>query len=198
MAVASSSLAVGKNVPFTGAAVGAIAVQGYTGPFFGIAGMKLLREGVPCDKVVENVMADDVLKDNRQVFVIDATGKTAFWSGGALPQFAGIRQGEYYIAGGCGLEGQGTIDALGKGFESATGDLAERLLCALVAFDGVHEEPALESAALRISKNDPFPYIDLRIDSHDHPVNGLSRLLGMWRERVRKTPQGSEQNTHGQ
>ena len=45
--VASTGLAVGKNVPFSGAFVGAIAVQGYTGPFFGIAGMKLLREGIP-------------------------------------------------------------------------------------------------------------------------------------------------------
>lgn len=183
MAVASSSLAVGKNVPFTGPYVGAIAVQAYTGPFFGIAGMKLLREGMSAEKVVEEIMRGDPLKENRQILVIDAAGQTAFWNGAALPEFAGTRQGENCIVGGCGLSGERILEIILEAFSSTEGDFAEKLLGALAAFEKSPQDPPLESAAVRISKDDPFPYIDLRVDSHEQPVKQLAELFTTWRTR---------------
>lgn len=181
---ASTALAVGKNVPFTGAFVGAIAVQGYTGPFFGIAGMKLLRENMPAQRVVDEIMADDPLKDSRQVLAIDVTGQTGGYSGASLTPYAGIRQGENYIIGGCGLPGQDLIDTAAKAFEETRGDLAARLLRALEAMAGAMKESAFSSAAIRVSKTDPYPYIDLRVDSHPEPVNQLARLIDTWRKRT--------------
>ena len=96
IAVASSALAVGKNVPFTGAFVGAVAVQGYSSPFFGIAGMKLLRENIPANEVIDRVMTGDPLKEHRQMVVIDAAGKTAAFTGSSTAAHSGSHQGENY------------------------------------------------------------------------------------------------------
>ena len=179
--VVSASLAVGKNVPFTGAFVGAMAVQGYVGPFFGIAGMKLLRAGVSADRVIQAVTVDDLISDSRQILVVDATGRTAAVSGSSLPPFSGIKQGENYVLGGCGLDSESNLDAAASAFEAASGDLAGRLLEALLAFEREHRGLPLESAALRVSRNDPFPYVDLRVDSGREPAKRLSHLLSTWR-----------------
>lgn len=189
VAVTSTSLAVGKNVPFTGPHVGAIAVQGYAGPFFGIAGMRLLREVVPAEKVIERIMADDPLRESRQVLVVDAAGNTAAWSGASLPTFAGTCRGTDCIAGGCGLSGKELLDACVIAFEAAKGDLAERLLAALAEVEALYNGPELESASLRVSKDEPFPHIDLRIDSHREPVKHLARLLETWRKRNGPPPE---------
>jgi uncharacterized Ntn-hydrolase superfamily protein len=181
VAVASASLAVGKNVPFTGAFVGAMAVQGYVGPFFGIAGMKLLREGLSAERVIESVTSDDLLRDSRQILVVDAAGRTAAVSGSNLSAFSGVKQGEHYVVGGCGLDAESNLAAASGAFEAASGDLPGRLLEALLVFEREHRGLPLESAALRVSRNDPFPFVDLRIDSAREPVKRLVGLLATWR-----------------
>jgi uncharacterized Ntn-hydrolase superfamily protein len=178
---ASASLAVGKNVPFTGAFVGAMAVQGYVGPFFGIAGMKMLREGLTAERVIESVTSDDLLRDSRQILVIDVAGRTAAVSGANLPPFSGIKQGDHYIIGGCGLDAESNLAAASAAFEMAPGDLPARLLETLLAFEREHRGLPLESAVLRVSRNDPFPYVDLRVDSGREPVKHLAQILATWR-----------------
>ncbi len=191
VAVASVDLSVGKNVPFSGPFVGAIAVQGYAGPFFGIAGMKMLREGLSAEQVIASVMADDLFAYSRQILVIDAAGRTAFHSGTSLPPTVGVRQGEHYILGGCGLSGDAVAGAVAGAFESAQGDLAARLLAALQTFEAGHEGLPLGSAALRISKSEPYPYVDLRVDSHADPVAHLAELLSTWRSRQAPPPEAA-------
>ena len=182
--VTSSSLSVGKNVPFTGAHSGAVAVQGYSSPFFGIAGMKFLREQVNAQEVIARLLSGDPLKAHRQIIVIDVTGKTAVHSGAELGGYAGFRQGENYAVAGCGLSGEDVLNACAKVFEEANGDLAGRLLAALAAAEKKSTGTALESAAVHISKDDPSPYIDLRVDKHDEPVKELMRLFEIWRKRA--------------
>ena len=80
--------------------------------------MKLLRDGMPAARVVEEIMADDPLRDNRQVLVIDAAGQTAIFCGPRSRRSSGARQGEGYVVGGCGLPGQGLLDAAAKAFEA--------------------------------------------------------------------------------
>ena len=43
--------------------------------------------------------------------------------------------------------------------------------------DGAH----WESAVVRISKEAPHPYLDLRVDKREEPVKELSRLFEIWR-----------------
>ena len=180
--VVSSALSVGKNVPFTGANSGAVAVQGYTSPFFGIAGMKLLRENVPADEVIERVMTGDPLKQHRQILALDVTGKSAVFTGSEMTPHCGSQQGENYAVAGCGLSGEEVIKACARAFEETRSDLAGRLVAALAAAeekggDGAH----WESAVVRISKEAPHPYLDLRVDKREEPVKELSRLFEIWR-----------------
>ena len=183
IAVASSALAVGKNVPFTGAFVGAMAVQGFTSPYFGITGMKLLREGLKAQEVIDKILAEDILRDARQILVIDAAGKAAAFTGGAVEQHAGSRDGENFVAGGCGLPGQEPIDAAAEAFASSQGDLAGRLVAALSAADAKSPDGTFVSAVVRVSKDNSYPSVDLRVDKHSDPVKELARLLQIWRTR---------------
>lgn len=181
--VTSSALSVGKNVPFTGAHSGAVAVQGYSSPFFGIAGMKFLREQVSAQEVIDRLLSGDPLKAHRQIIVIDVTGKTAVHSGGELGAFAGFRQGDAYAVAGCGLSGEDVISTCAKAFEDASGDLAGRLLAALVAAEKKNTGTAFESAAVRVSKDASYPYVDIRVDKHSEPVKELARLFDIWRKK---------------
>ncbi|MCD6405623.1 MAG: DUF1028 domain-containing protein [Planctomycetes bacterium] len=183
VAVASSSLAVGKTVPFTGAFAGAIAVQGYTSPYFGIAGMKRLRDGLSADAVLEEIMAGDPIRESRQILLIDVGGQTATFTGSQLFDYAGSLAGHHYIIGGCGLAGLEVLRAAAGAYESCKGDFAEKLVAAVTAAQDESNRAPFESAALRISRDEPFPYIDLRVDSHNEPVGELARLLAMWREK---------------
>jgi len=182
--VASSSLAVGKSIPFSGAGAGAMAVQGLTSPYLGIEGMKLLRRGHGARDVIESVLMGDPFRQSRQLLVVDSRGGAAGFTGTGLPEVAGERNGDSFIVGGCGLSGEDLLGKCSEAFSSADGDLADKLLAALsVAASAEGNRAGMESAALRISKNDPFPYVDLRVDRHSEPVEELRRLLTLWRER---------------
>jgi len=183
VASVSNAPAIGKTVPFTGAFAGAIAVQGYTSPYFGVAGMKMLREGTPAGEMLERVLADDPLRESRQILVIDAAGHKAAFTGGALPQYAGSLEGETYVVGGCGLSGEAVLSGCAGAFEEGQAALADRLLAAVEA--GVSAEgggDSIVSAVLRISRDRPYPWLDLRVDRRSDPVGEIHRLLAQWRE----------------
>lgn len=183
MACVSSATAVGKTVPFTGAFAGAIAVQGYTSPYFGVIGMKLLREGLKAEEVLDAVLSDDPIRQSRQILTLDAAGQTAVFTGSALPEYTGALEGDRYAVGGVGLSGERLLSSCAKAFEKAGGDLADRLLAAIaVAAEGENRAVAV-SAVLRVSKDKPHPYVDLRVDRHEQPVERLAELLKKWRKK---------------
>lgn len=191
--------AIGKTVPFSGALAGAIAVQGYTSPYVGVVGMKMLREGAPANEMIESVLTDDPLRESRQILAIDSAGHTAAFTGGALPQYAGAVEGQGYVAGGCGLGSEQLPPRCMEAFEKCEGPLAEKLLAALeeAAKEETNREPAI-AAVLRISKDTPYPWIDLRVDHHVEPVAEIRRILARWRrqnidpgERVEKDAENS-------
>jgi uncharacterized Ntn-hydrolase superfamily protein len=80
------------------------------------------------------------------------------------------------------------VVALSDTFESATGDLADRVLSALRAAQAAGgDRRGQQSAALLVVRegagfrggNDR--YIDIRVDDHDQPLDELGRLLQLWR-----------------
>ncbi len=171
-------------MPFTGAFAGAIAVQGFTSPYFGVAGMKLLRDGVAAGDVIEKVLTEDPIRESRQILALDRAGHTAAFTGSALPPFAGSLEGDRYIAGGCGLASDSILGKCAQAFEESQGDFATRLLTAVaVAAGNDGNRAGAVSAALRVSKDQPYPFIDLRVDKHEDPIKVLSALLLRWRER---------------
>ena len=183
VACVSSATAVGKTVPFSGAFAGVIAVQGYTSPYFGVIGMKLLREGLKADEVLDAVLSEDPIRQSRQILILDAAGQTAVFTGSALPEYTGALEGDRYAVGGVGLSGERLLSDCAKAFEKTQGDLPDRLLATIaVAAKSQNRAPSV-SAVLRVSKDKPHPYVDLRVDRHDEPVEHLRVLLKRWREK---------------
>jgi uncharacterized Ntn-hydrolase superfamily protein len=68
-------------------------------------------------------------------------------------------------------------------FAAARGELADRLLEALDAGDAAGGDArGRQSAALVVVRDEPFPYIDLRVDDDAVPLAKLRQILGQWRE----------------
>src|SRR5260370_7034621 len=77
IAVATRFFAVGARVPHIAAGHGAIATQALVNPYYGIDGVKMLREGKsPRDTIVALTAADDG-RESRQLHIMDAQRQIA-------------------------------------------------------------------------------------------------------------------------
>lgn len=187
IAVQSKFLAVGAVVPWARAGVGAIATQAHANTSYGPRGLELLASGLPPEPVVEQLVRDDPEREKRQFGIVDGQGRAATFTGGECFEWAGGIAGHGYCAQGNILAGPAVVDRLARGFESARGTLAERLVTALAeAQHAGGDRRGMQSAALLVVKekggygglNDRF--IDLRVDDHEHPIDELERLLDLY------------------
>ena len=135
--VASRYFSVGSVVPWAEAGVGAIATQANVNVGYGPRGLELLRQGLNAKRVLERLQSEDKFdgKDGRQIAIIDAAGGIAAYTGPAANTWAGDKQGKTWSAQGNILVGPQVVEAMGKAFEAASGDLAEKLYAALRADD---------------------------------------------------------------
>ncbi len=156
--------------------------------------MKLLREAVPAEEVIEKVMSGDPLKQHRQMVVVDVTGRTAVFTGSEMSPYCGSEQGENFAVAGCGLPSEDIVKLCASAFQNAQGELAQRLVDALATGAAkCDDHAACESAVVRISRDELYPYLDLRVDRHENPVAELARLLDIFHRRAaqkNKDPQG--------
>src|SRR5712672_4058887 len=81
IAVATKFFAVGARVPHIAAGIGGIATQALVNPYYGIDGVKLLREGRAPGDIVETLIAADDGRESRQLHIMDAKGRTAAHTG---------------------------------------------------------------------------------------------------------------------
>src|SRR6266487_6351760 len=81
VAVQSKFLAVGSVVPWAEPKVGAIATQAYANPRYGPDGLALLRAGHGAAEVVEQLVAGDHGREQRQLGVVDGLGRSASYTG---------------------------------------------------------------------------------------------------------------------
>ena len=65
IAVATRFFAVGARVPYVAAGVGAIATQAFVNPYYGIDGVRLLREGKDPHSIVTALLATDAGRESR-------------------------------------------------------------------------------------------------------------------------------------
>src|SRR6202023_109588 len=77
IAVATRFFAVGARVPHIAAGIGGIATQALVNPYYGIDGLKLLREGRNPRDIVETLIAADAGRESRQLHLMDACGRVA-------------------------------------------------------------------------------------------------------------------------
>ncbi len=187
VAVASRVLAVGYIVPWAEPGVGAIATQALANVSYGPEGLRLLKEGLSPEEVIQQLTEADTGRESRQIGVVDAQGRSAAYTGSGCQPWAGHRTGPNYAVQGNILVGPEVVDTMAKTFEHTTGPLAKRLLAALIAGDQVGgDRRGRQSAALLVvRKNGGYDgvgdrLVDLRVDDHPQPVQELARLYDLW------------------
>ncbi|HEU4911028.1 MAG TPA: DUF1028 domain-containing protein [Actinomycetes bacterium] len=188
VAVASKFLAVGAAVPAAETGVGAIATQAYANLSYRADGLALLREGRSAQETLDALVGGDDGRDQRQAGVVDASGRSASFTGPGCHDWAGGRTGENYAIQGNILTGHEVVEAMESAWLSTSDDLADRLLAALVAGDQAGgDRRGRQSAALLVVRKgggyggESDVEVDLRSDEHPAPVTELRRMLELHR-----------------
>lgn len=177
--VTTSSMAVGGRCAFAAAGVGAVLTQHRTDPRLGPRVLERLRAGAAPDAVLRDLETQDSGIGWRQLAAIDAGGRAALLHGDRITSIHAGRIGRDCVAVGNILRNSDTVDAMVAAFEADDDQpLPERLLRAVEAGDEAGGElKQLKSAGLLVVHEQPFPYVDLRVDLDPHP---LAQLRFLW------------------
>ena len=182
VAVQSHWYNVGAVVPWVDAAVGAVAVQSFSGPEVGLAALEHLRAGRTAGGTLGVLLADEVQRGGGQIAIVTSGGAVAVHTGdGCIPE-AGDRSGAGYSAQANLMDTDEVWGAMAAAFEAAAGDLAERLLVALEAAQAAGGDiRGQQSAAIVVAAPGVPPPLDrifdLRVEDHAQPVAELRRLV---------------------
>jgi uncharacterized Ntn-hydrolase superfamily protein len=208
VAVQSHWFAVGQIVPWAEAGVGAVATQSFVDPSYGKLGLDLLRAGKTAPAALRALLGGDASCEVRQVGMVDPSGNVATFTGNRdILAAGGIASGATGSADiPCGAFG-GTLatgrdfavqanlmandrvwPAMAKAFSESKGDLAERMLAALDAAQGVGGDIRGKQSAALIVVNATSTgrawqdrLFDLRVDDHPTPLAELRRLVALQR-----------------
>jgi uncharacterized Ntn-hydrolase superfamily protein len=185
IAVATRFFAVGARVPHIAAGIGAIATQAMVNPYYGIDGVKLLREGNSPHDIIAALLATDAGRESRQVHIMDAKGRIAAHSGSDCVDWFGNISGDGFSIAGNMLAGPAVLDDTAKAYAvNATLPFAQRLIKAMFAGEAAGgDKRGKQSAALLIHGTEEWSDLDLRVDDHADPLRELERLEAVSRER---------------
>jgi len=201
IAVATRFFAVGARVPHIAPGIGGVATQALVNPYYGIDGVRLLREGRSPREVVDALIAADNGRESRQLHVMDIKGRIAAHTGRECIDWCGHIQGDGFSIAGNMLAGAAVLDDTARAY-AANGSLpfAQRLIAAMKAGEAAGgDKRGKQSAALLIHGEEEWSDLDLRVDDHADPLAELERLEQVSRERwvhfrpfmpTRKNPAG--------
>ncbi len=206
VAVQSKFPNVRAVVPWARAGIGAVATQSFAKISFGNDGLDLLARGATAEEALTILLREDPLREQRQVGIVDArghaatwTGKECFaWAGGRIGQTAaatrsiGLGAGVGTVVAGSGFTIQGnilvseaTVEAMARAYETTPGELADRLMAALVAGGKAGgDQRGEQSAALLVTRkgagyDGSDNFIDISIYDHPTPIAELERLYAL-------------------
>ena len=185
IAVATRFFAVGARVPHIAAGIGAVATQALVNPYYGIDGVKLLREGRAPGEIVATLLAADSGRETRQLHIMDATGRIASHTGRECVDLCGHIQGDGFSIAGNMLAGAAVLDDTATAYvANAKLPFARRLIAAMFAGEAAGgDKRGKQSAALLIHGEEEWSALDLRVDDHADPLRELERLEAVSRER---------------
>ena len=202
VAVASKFLAAGAYVPAAAADAGAIATQAHVNLELRTRGLEMLRAGVGATELLERFFADDPDRGERQAGVVDATGRTATFTGDRAQPWAGGRTGEgpegSFAAQGNLLAGPEVVDAMARAWERTADEpaLARRLVACLAAGQDAGGDPRGKQAAAVLVVSAGAGYgglgdvvVDLRSDDAPEPIGELFRMLDLHDLYFGRTPE---------
>jgi uncharacterized Ntn-hydrolase superfamily protein len=170
---------VGRAVPHVRAGVGAVCTQASTMVEYGPRGLDLLEKGVAPADALQQLMANDAMKESRQVGIIDMKGRAAAHTGQRNGAWAGSKQGVNYTTQANIMVGPEVLEAVSASMDATAGTgmpLAERMILALeagYAKGGDRRWGNLQSAAIKIADpNNPGrgnDHIALAIEVGENP-----------------------------
>ncbi len=182
--VASKFLAAGAMVNWAEAGAGAVATQSFCKVGFGRDGLAMMASGKSAQETLDTLLASDPGAAGRQVGVVDKEGRTAAYTGSGCFDWAGHRPLEGFSCQGNILAGAEVVEAMVSAFETAHGELADRLVAALAAGDAAGgDRRGRQAAAVLVVKaqggygGDNDRYIDLRVDDDALPILRLQKLV---------------------
>lgn len=203
VAVQSHWFSVGSGVSWAEPGVGAVATQSFTDPAYGPLGLQLMRAGKDASQALQALLSVDEHANVRQVGMVDANGVVANHTGDmSIAEHCDLTGESYAVQ--ANLMWKPTVcDAMVAAFETADGDLAERMMLALEAAEGEGGDArGRQSAALLVVSGDRSapPWggrlFDLRVEDHAEPLVELRRLLLMNRA-YNLMNEGDEHMTEG-
>jgi uncharacterized Ntn-hydrolase superfamily protein len=185
IAVATKFFAVGARVPHVVAGVGAIATQALVNPYYGIDGVRLLREGKNPHDIIAALIAVDDGRDSRQLHIMDVQGRIAAHTGKDCVDWCGHLEGDGFSIAGNMLAGAQVLDETAKAYAAGRElPFPRRLIAALRAGETAGgDKRGKQSAALLIHDREEWSALDLRVDDHADPLAELERLERVSRER---------------
>lgn len=188
VAVQSHWFSVGSIVIWAESEVGAVATQSIVEPAYGPLGLTLMRSGKTAPEALKALLSVDPQAELRQVAMIDASGKVAAHTGAKAIAAAGHHLGAHYSVQANLMRSDAVWPAMARAFESAPGDLADRLMAALEAAQKAGGDiRGRQSAAMLIvrGKSTGKPWadklFDLRVEDAPDPIAELRRLVRLQR-----------------
>ena len=184
VAVQSHAFSCGSIVTWGEAGVGVVATQATVDVSYGPLGLEAMGAGQPATAALAALLAVDSDADVRQVAFLDATGATAVHTGGTCIPAAGHRARADLSCQANMMLRDTVPDAMVAAYDSADGDLAERLVAALDAAEGERGDlRGRQSAALLVVGGAIARHagdgrlLELRVEDHPEPLVELRRLL---------------------
>ncbi len=186
VAVQSRAFRAAAIVSHAKAGVGAIATQASANQSYGPRGLALLEQGLSPAEVVARLTSTDEGRDRRQLAVIDARGRVRAYTGSRTSEWAGHIEGENYSVQGNILASEEVVRAMAHAFETAGGELAERLMAALDAGQAAGGDArGKQSGGILVVKpignsgRTTDRWVDVRVDDHPTPFVEIRRLMNM-------------------
>ena len=188
VAVQSHWFSVGSVVPWARAGVGAVATQSLVLMSYGPLGLDLMEQGMSAREALEKLVEEDAHSAVRQVAMVDAEGNTAAHTGDSCIAFASHHTGNGYSVQANMMLTDKVVPAMAKAYETAQGDLAERMLSALEAAQQAGGDiRGRQSAAILIVRGtateEPWSDVimDLRVEDSPQPIEELRRVVTLHR-----------------
>jgi len=172
---------VGSGVLWAEAGVGAVASQSFSEPSYGPLGLARMRAGEPAPEALDALLAADDGRGVRQVGMVDATGRSAAFTGAQCVAEAGHIVAPDLSVQANMMERPTVWPAMAHAFTSTAGHLADRLLAALRAAEAEGGDiRGRQSAALLVVPAAGPAWTttyDLRVEDDRAPLDELARLL---------------------
>jgi uncharacterized Ntn-hydrolase superfamily protein len=183
-AVQSHWFSVGSLAIWAEAGVGAVCTQSFVEASYGPLGLELMRAGKTAEEALAGLLKADKSEAVRQVAMIDSQGRVAAHTGKNCIPEAGHFIGNGFTCQANLMLNNTVWNAMAKAFESASGDLVDKLMAALEAAEREGGDiRGKQSAAILVVKGKSSGawwkdrIYDLRVEDNPAPLVELKRLI---------------------